>query len=148
MASVTVPRDLYVPKENTWSLHSVSIRRSLVSTCASLIAAVERSSTSSVTRSILALRRSTNLNVSGDKSNTTPVILPSSTQCRSRMSGLESACSKGNISRKSSIFFRQSVYAGQSRNALGSFLHCAWNWETCSLMVSMLATTSVHRMSA
>jgi hypothetical protein len=39
----------------------------------------------------------------------------------------------GSISKKSSMVFLQSLYAGHSRSALGSFLHCTWYALTCKL---------------
>lgn len=54
-------------------------------------------------------------------------------QWRSRMALLVSAWNSGSISRKSSMVFLQSLYAGHSRSALGSFLHCAWYWFTCTV---------------
>ena len=60
----------------------------------------------------------------------------SASSARSRMPATRApeaaAASRG--SRRSSS---QSSYASQSRSALGSFRHCAWNCVTCSVIASM-----------
>ena len=135
-------------KAKFWSSQSRSICSRRVSTCASLPAPPVSSSISSTCGSRFASSRSPSLNESSAMSSSAPKSAMSACQWRGRIAGDASDCTIGKISRKSSIFLRRSVYASQSRSALGSLRQAAWKMDTCSFMDSMFATTSVHKMSA
>ena len=147
MSSTTRPCCLNSLKTKMRSSQSPSTCLSLISTCSSFTAPAAHSSMSSKCFKMLHSTTFRSLKVSSAMSSSEPVISWNLVQCLGLMAGAASIWISGSISRKSSIFFRRSTYAGQSRIALGSFLHCAWNDVTVSVMTSICSLTSCHRMS-
>mmetsp|Transcript_11757 Transcript_11757/g.49357 ORF Transcript_11757/g.49357 Transcript_11757/m.49357 type:complete len:206 (-) Transcript_11757:4088-4705(-) len=146
---ITSPLCLYFVNSKICSDQSSSTCSSFCSIWASFTAPPARSSTSSAILNIFRSMSVPNLNTSSPRSNVVSKSSWSCVQCLGRMSLLHRRRTRGRVpSRNSSIFFLQSLNAGQSFSDFGRYLLLYWNIFIFSSIPSIWSLTSDHNTSA